>query len=263
MKKLSPLLLFVSLGAWAADFWQTKSFTDWDQKEVQKILTDSPWAKKVSIYMPAGGGAGGNAGGGGGSRSGRGGGPAGGNNDPGIAGGGAPGIAETAGPGGRGGGGELSAGGGADAPAAASAPALPLLVSCRSALPVRQALAKVKYGAEAATSPDAKKLVEDPQQYYIISVAGLPAYLQPRDDEAKQALIKQSSLSVKGKDSLAPVDIQFAPDGRNLDVDFIFPRMVQFTAEDKEIEFAAKATGLAIKQKFNLKNMVINGKLEL
>jgi hypothetical protein len=260
MKKLSLLLLSASLSVWAADFWQTKSFTAWDQKEVQKILTDSPWAKKVSVDMPTGGGAGGNAGGGGGSRSGRGGGPAGGNSDPGIAGGGVPGIAETAGAGGRGG---FSGGGGGDAPAAVATPALPLLVTCRSALPVRQALAKVKYGGEAATSPDAKKLVEDPQQYYIISVAGLPGYLQPRDDEAKQALIKQSSLSAKGKDTLAPVDIQFGPDGRNLDAYFIFPRMVQFGAEDKEIEFAAKAGGLTIKQKFNLKNMVINGKLEM
>lgn len=262
MKKLSLLLLSTSLAAWAADFWQTKSFTAWDQKEVQKILTDSPWAKKVTVDMPVGGGASGNAGGGGGSRSGRGGGPAGGNNDPGISGGGAPGIAETAGAGGRGGGG-FGGGGGGDASGAVATPALPLLVTCRSALPVRQALAKVKYGADAATSPDAKKLVEDPQQYYIISVAGLPAYIQPRDDEAKQALIKQSSLGAKGKDSLAPVDIQFAPDGRNLDAFFIFPRMVQFSADDKEIEFAARAGGLALKQKFNLKNMVINGKLEL
>ena len=259
MKKLSVLLLSVSLTLWAADFWQAKSFTDWDQKEVQKILTDSPWAKKLSVAMPSGGG-GGNAGGGGGGRSGRGG-PAGGNYDPGINGGGAPGIAETAGAGGRGGG--FGGGGGADSSAAVAAPALPLLVTCRSALPVRQAVAKIKYGAEAATSPDAKKLIEDPQPYYIISVAGLPGYLQPGDDGAKQALIKQSSLSVKGKDSLAPMDIQFAPDGRNVDAYFLFPRMVQFTAEDKEIEFAAKAGGLAIKQKFNLKNMVINGKLEL
>ena len=262
MKKLSLVLFSASLAAWAADFWQTKSFTDWDQKEAQKILSDSPWAKKLSIAMSVGG-AGGSAGSGGSSRSGRGGGPAGPSSDPGIAGGGVPGIAETAGAGGRGGGGGFGAGGGADTPAPAAAPALPLLVTCRSALPVRQALARLKYGAEAGTSPDSKKLVEDPQQYYVISVAGLPAYLQPRDDEAKQALIKQSSLTAKGKDSLAPVDIQFAPDGRNLDAYFLFPRMVQFTPEDKEIEFAAKAGGLAIKQKFNLKNMVINGKLDL
>ena len=59
------------------------------------------------------------------------------------------------------------------------------------------------------------------------------------------------------------MDIQFAPDGRNVDAYFLFPRMVQFTADDKEIEFAAKAGGLVIKQKFNLKNMAIHGKLEL
>src|SRR5579883_3075313 len=108
MKKLSLLLFTISLTLWAADFWQTKSFTDWDEKEVHKILTDSPWAKKLLVSLPMGGrGGGGVAGGGGnagaGGRGGRGG-PAGGNYDPGVAGGGAPGIAETAGGGGRGGG---------------------------------------------------------------------------------------------------------------------------------------------------------------
>ncbi|HEY7336021.1 MAG TPA: hypothetical protein VH639_14125 [Bryobacteraceae bacterium] len=262
MKKLLPLLFIAALALWAADFWQAKPFTSWDQKEVQKILTDSPWARKLTVAMPGfGGGGGGNpgGGGGGGGKGGRGG-PAGPNNDPGIAGGGGGGIAESSGGGGRGGG---FGGGGGDAPAAVATPSIPLLVSCRSALPIREALARFKFGADAGTAPDAKKLVEDPQMYYIIEVGGLPGYVQPRDNEAKQALMKDSSLTAKGKDPLIPADIQFAQDGRNVDAYFIFPRMVQFTADDKEIEFIAKAGGLSIKQKFNLKNMVINGKLEM
>lgn len=124
-------------------------------------------------------------------------------------------------------------------------------------------MAKLKYGAEAGTSPDAKKLVEDEQKYYIVLVNGLPGDVQPRDNDGKQALMKACTLGAKGKEALTPADVQFQMDGRNIDAYYIFPRMNPFTVEDKEVEFDAKAGGLMVKQKFNLKNMVINGKLEM
>ena len=48
LKKLSVLLFLFALCMWAADFWATKPFTDWSEKEVQKVLTDSPWVGKVT-----------------------------------------------------------------------------------------------------------------------------------------------------------------------------------------------------------------------
>jgi hypothetical protein len=271
MKKLAVLpfvslffflgMLFIgTVALWAADFWQTKPFTDWDQKEAQKLLTDSPWAKKLSISLPGGGPQ--NAGGGkGGGRGGRGGGPAGESADPGISGGGAPGIAESAGAGGRGGG----FGAGSGDTGVTQAPALPLLVSFRSALPLREAMAKLKYGAEAGTSPEAKKMLEDKvyQEYYIVAVAGLPVFVQPHDNDDKKRILIQTLLSAKGKDSLTAADVQFSMDGRNVDAYFLFPRMTEFTANDKEVEFNSKISGFTIKDRFNLKNMVINGKLEM
>jgi hypothetical protein len=267
MKKLT-VPVFVSLGIsllggavalWAADFWQTKPFTSWDQKEAQKLLTDSPWARRVSISLPGGPQNGG--GGGGGKRGGRGGGPAGESADPGITGGAPAGIAETGGGGGRGGGGGFGAG--SSDTGVTQAPSLQLLVSFRSALPLREALAKLKYGAEAGTSPEAKKLVEDKQEYYIVAVAGLPTYVQPHDNDDKKGMLTQSLLSAKGKDPLTAMDVQFSMDGRNVDAYFIFPRTTEFTVNDKEVEFDTKAGGLVIKNRFNLKNMVINGKLEM
>lgn len=35
----------------AADFWEEKDFTMWSDKEVQQMLTDSPWAKQVGILV--------------------------------------------------------------------------------------------------------------------------------------------------------------------------------------------------------------------
>jgi hypothetical protein len=40
------LLAFV---VFAGDVWKDKKYTDWDQKDVAKILTDSPWARTVQF----------------------------------------------------------------------------------------------------------------------------------------------------------------------------------------------------------------------
>ena len=57
-----------TLGVWivacaalaAADFWEEKDFTAWSDKEVEKMLTDSPWSRNLTVALrgPAGGGGG-------------------------------------------------------------------------------------------------------------------------------------------------------------------------------------------------------------
>ncbi len=51
---------------WAADFWESKSYTEWSEKEVGRLMTNSPWSQKVSVFMGGGGRGGGGGGGGGG-----------------------------------------------------------------------------------------------------------------------------------------------------------------------------------------------------
>ncbi len=77
MRKLATAVLMTlglaAVALLAADFWQTKKFTDWTDKEVQKILKDSPWARPVEVRLGGGGGGLGEAGGGGGPGGGGGG----------------------------------------------------------------------------------------------------------------------------------------------------------------------------------------------
>ena len=57
-----PRNLAGTVGVWllagtalvAADFWEEKDFTTWSDKEVEKMLTDSPWAKQVRIIVSGG-----------------------------------------------------------------------------------------------------------------------------------------------------------------------------------------------------------------
>ena len=34
---------------WGKDFWETKPFSEWSDEEVDRMLTDSPWAKSMSV----------------------------------------------------------------------------------------------------------------------------------------------------------------------------------------------------------------------
>ena len=51
------IALLAGAAAYASDAWKDKPFESWDEKDLQKILNDSPWAKKVQFGSNSGGGA--------------------------------------------------------------------------------------------------------------------------------------------------------------------------------------------------------------
>lgn len=255
MKKALMLFAVFTLGLWAADFWQSKSFTDWNEKEVQKILQNSPWAKQTSVSMPGGGAA--NPQGGRGNR-GAGGGMSGGSDPGGFGTGGAAGPASGNGNGG--GLGRYAGSNGDPGDAGGGTTAVPIVVRWQSSLPVRQAIVKAKYGSEAGTSPEAKKAIETPYDHYILAVVGVPqTVLRGAGDQLKQ----QAALAVKGKDPIKASDFKLEQNNGTTELLFAFPKTAPFTEEDKEVEFELKIGALNIRQKFRLKDMMFNGKLEL
>ena len=144
-----------------------------------------------------------------------------------------------------------------------SSPSLTLVVRWQSALPMRQAIAKQKFGSEAGTSPESKKLLDGDQKYYAVLVSGLPGRMLGASDDMKSNLLKATTLSVKGKDPISAADLQTAGNEQKAVVMFFFPRTSPIDADDKEVEFSSKFGPIIVKQKFKLKEMVFNGKLEL
>lgn len=243
MKKITPLLLGLAICLWAADFWQTKPYTDWSDKEAQKIETNSPWSKQVPV--PLGESSGG--GGGGGKRN------------KGMSGGGD--LDSTLGNGGNAGrAGTQEVGGGVVPSGTAS---MTLTVSWRTALAVREAVAKEKFGAEAATSADAKKMVEEEQKFYGIMVGGLPARALRGDEKMKESLLQNTTLTVKGKDPIQATDVKTGGNEQRAVVVFIFPKTAPFSLDDRDVEFATRLGPIVVRQKFHLKDMTLNGKLDL
>jgi hypothetical protein len=241
MKKIIPLVLGLAVCLWAADFWQTKPYTDWTDKEAQKMETNSPWSKLVPVSTGEGGATSGKSGRRGGNTS------------------------EIDGTGssiGSGGGGGKNAGL-QDVGGGSGGGTLNILVSWRTALAVRQAVAKEKYGAEAATSPDAKKMVEEEQKIYAVMISGIPGRALRANDKMKETLLQNTSLIVKGKDPIQASDMQTGGNEQRPVIVFIFPKTAPLSLDDKDVEFSTKLGSITVKQKFHLKDMVFNGKLDL
>lgn len=47
--KVSLAILLMAVLAWASDPWKNKPYQDWNQKEVTKVLNDSPWVKTIHV----------------------------------------------------------------------------------------------------------------------------------------------------------------------------------------------------------------------
>lgn len=231
MKKFAAAFFIFAFCLAAADFWQAKPYTEWSDKELRKMITNSPWAKSFSPPAPAGG--------------------------PGDSGASTP-LSEG---GGRVRGGGAPAGG----PAPADAGVAPTIYArWQSALPVKQAVARLKYGAEASTSPDAKQLLNRVETNYEIVVSGpLKSMLGGDTDTLKVSLMESSLLTSKGTVPVKPSDVQIALSKDSNDMVLHFPRTTPFTVDDKEVEFETKFGDLVLKYKFRLKDMVFNGKLEM
>lgn len=236
----------------AADFWEKKKFTEWSDKEVEKMLNNSPWARAVDIPMggPSVMGAGGGRG-----RGGMGGGAPGG----GMPGGGMPSGGGMGGAGGGYGGGGV---GGMDMPQAM--PTMRLFVRWVSALPVRQAIARMRFGAEAGASEEAARVLRPQDDRYIVSVAGLPGGMaQGEFDQFKEL----ASLKIKGRDPLHANQVQGQREQNRANLYFLFPKSkdggYDISLDDKEVEFELKLRAFQVSRKFKLKDMVFEGKLEL
>ena len=131
-----------------------------------------------------------------------------------------------------------------------------------------------------------KDLPKDMAEHYVISLTtkpmpgmmggaggpgGGPGGPEGAQDpaERRKAMAKRmaaaTTLQRKGKDPLNPEHVISGQDqSQNFMVFFMFPRTGQaITAEDKEVTFVTKLGPAEFKAKFNLKDMMVDGKLDL
>jgi hypothetical protein len=267
-----------ALVLFAADFWKTKDSAMWTSEEINKLLSDSPWARAKTVQpdlpqqrrgmgrrsggfgYPGGGYPGGGYPGGGGGYPGGGGGyPGGGGGYPGGSnGGGSNGDGSQAGP-------------------------MNLTIRWASALPVQQALMR----QTAEPSDELKAATAATEKYYVITVLGLrlprsrnSSSSYPDDqssnnddnsqrrnqnnDALRSQLLDAAQLAPKGQSSIYAQDVQIdGPDGID-GVRFLFPRANHsIAAGDKEVDFILNIRRVKVQEKFHLNDMQYQGKLAL
>jgi hypothetical protein len=247
MKNFFFAVALITPAIWAADAWESKPFEDWTSKDLQKVVNGSPWARQTTAFLS-----------GGASQRDR------------------SGIGDSSNdiPGGRASRGAGSAGGadrlGAspadfDTTGQSAATAVPVVIRWQSALPLRQAQMRARYGKEAATAPEAQKFLAQEPMLYVLVISGLQGSVVSggAGDEAKRNIMENTRLTPKGKTALRPVVVDFAPNGTTVDVLIGFPKTTPLALEDQEAELSSQIGPAQVSYKFKLKDMVLHGKLEL
>jgi len=239
----------------AADAWQTKPFPQWTDKDVAKLVGSSPWAHEVRVTpgrVPSAAGLPARHGGTMGDAS---------NHGPMSADSGMRGAPDAGDPASH-----LERGG--SDPLTEMGQTITVVVRWQSALPLRQAEVRAKYGSEAATSDQVKQQLAQDPNVYVVAVFGLPVSQAGIEFTRREALA-QTTLSAKGKDPLRPLRVDVTPGsvsatgGRLADLYFTFPKNTPFAIADKEVDFSTTVDSTAVRSTFRLKDMMFGGSLSL
>jgi len=133
-----------------------------------------------------------------------------------------------------------------------------------TALPVRQALAITQYGRDGLDSPEAVDLLTRQEKEYVIEVAGFPTILFKKGARAlEEALLGSARLSLAGRPAVAPTLVTVPDHGMHLMATLRFPRFEDLQPGDGTVTLAGSATTINFEQAFKLKSMVYQSKLEL
>jgi hypothetical protein len=241
---LVALVITLTLTVFSKDFWEEKPFTEWSEQEAMKLISDSPWARPLSVLASVLGARQTVT-----NRS---------SELPNVA---TPGRGRSSG--------EAMSTGTAMGENAGFGPGdpVPVYVRWHSSVRMRQALGRLGRfrvkAPEAEESRFAEQPVEDYQIAVIAPIMGAFNDLSLEDFKPKTFLTsrKDRSKRVSLKSYTAPRN---RSDGVAL---FSFPRLLDgkpvFGLEDQEVEFSAQGRKMALKASFKLGKMIADGKLDL
>ena len=236
--RMALLLAFLALAvaAWAGDPWKEKTYKEWNQEEVNKILADSPWSHPVTVpaFWRSGGSPMATAGG---------------------RGGGAAAAAEGGGAASQGGAGASGSGGG-------SLPEAHFTVRWGSARTAREALARLAI-LRGMAEADAEKIMNLPVTEHQIVLYGPDMAPFAKSDE--KSLMDRTFLKLKrNKRKISPtrVEIRRAPDGKRISgIVFYFPMKSDagepvIAPDEKGVDFECRTDEVSIRQSFEPQKMV-------
>jgi len=131
------------------------------------------------------------------------------------------------------------------------------LVRWESARPVQEAEARLHDLHGASGSSEAKEAGE---KHYVVSVIGLrPSGSQQLRDQ----LLTTTQLVRKNKTPIGPDDVKVKTQEGANEIQFFFPKTSPISQDDKEVTFHTVIGRMTVENKFQLKSMTRNRRLEL
>jgi hypothetical protein len=241
------LLLSIAAPTAFSKPWEDGKYPSWSAEDIDQLITDSPWArpwnstvsvplesKMISSYSQIGGI---------GLPS----------RIPGVS---WPGGSRPGAPSGRG---PVSNGGPLSLRLGVSA-----TVRWASALPVRRAMVLQEFGRDGLEHPRALETLSRQDTDYVIELAGLPRNIAGGETEGiRKQLLKSARLSPAGKRSAGPASVEVPGYGNLVTATLRFPRISDLNTEIGTIEFSAALGAARIAERFKLRSMVYEGRLEL
>ena len=152
------------------------------------------------------------------------------------------------------------------------------LVRWESAKPVQEAETRLKnLNAPADSKPvsgsaDGKEASNSFENHYVVSVIGLRAQgrqnsRDPGDEggsrQMRDQLLTTTQLVRKNKTPIGPDDVKVKTENGANEIQFFFPNTSPISQDDKEVTFHTVIGRMTVENKFQLKNMTRNKKLEL
>ena len=135
-----------------------------------------------------------------------------------------------------------------------------LTIRWASALPVRRAMALQEFGRIGLDQPRAVELLSTEPDHFAIELAGLPQMLV---SPALERDLRKARLVVPNRAPLSPLSVDVPSIGAQVNVTLRFPRVGNIDPEAGKIELLAQAGTLHIEERFKLRPMVYDGRLEL
>ncbi len=239
-----PLFFTLVLNGFPKDFWEERPFTQWSEQEAMKLISDSPWARPLSVLGSILGARQTVT-----TRSSE--------------------LPNVATPGGGRSSGEAMSTGTAMGENAGFGPndPVPVYVRWLSSVRVRQALGRLGRFRVKATESEASQFAEQPMENYQIAVIA-PIMGAFNDLSLEDFKPKTFLTSKKDKSKKIPLESYTAPRNRSDGVAlFSFPRLSDgkptFGLEDQEVEFSARGGKMVLKASFKLAKMMKDGTLDL
>ena len=244
MRRLAVSFLLFATLLFGADFWDHKLFTQWNADEVERILNNSPWAQWVEVQSASMA-----------MRSG---------SMRAAQMGAAPVTPESV----RGRGVESDMGNrsqgirgrGPNAGSLKPTPSIRIRFRWVSALPIRQAIAKQRFGDEAASSAEAARMIVQKPEHYILGITGLPR-------RYFGGLKERVQLRVKGSRPVEPLQVVGQQSAEEDEYYVFFGKAKDggrdLTAEDGSVEIVLKLDEATLRRRFKLGDMVYYDRLQI